>query len=137
VDRHVDGPFDSVVGFFFLHHLVELEPVLQAAARVLRPGAKVAFCEPNAYNPLFYLQILVTPGMTWRGDGGVARMRPGVFASAFARSGLGRPRLRRYGVFPPLITNTAFGGRVEAALEKIPPLGPLLAFQVVSGVRRS
>jgi 2-polyprenyl-3-methyl-5-hydroxy-6-metoxy-1,4-benzoquinol methylase len=137
LDRHVEGPFDAAVGFFFLHHLADIEPVLRAAAGVLRPGAKVAFCEPNAYNPLFYLQILVTPGMTWRGDGGIVRMRPGFFTSAFARSGLTRPRLRRYGIFPPLIANTTLGGRVEAAIEKISPLGPLFAFQVVSGVRQS
>lgn len=137
LDRYVEGPFDAAVGFFFLHHLADLEPTLQAATRVLRRGARVAFCEPNAFNPLFYLQIVVTPGMTWRGDRGVARMRPGVFEGAFVGSGLGKPRLQRYGVFPPLIANTAAGRRTERILERIPPLRPLLAFQIVSGVKRS
>ena len=137
LDRHVEGPFDAAVGFFFLHHLDDLEPVLRAAARVLSPGGRVAFCEPNAFNPLFYLQILATPGMTWRGDGGVARMRPSVFATAFAQSGLDRPRLQRYGLFPPLLANSTLGGRVEPVFEKIPLIRPLLAFQVVSGVRQS
>lgn len=137
LDRHLEGPFDAAVGFFFLHHLADLEPALQAATRVLRPGARMAFCEPNAFNPLFYLQIVVTPGMTWRGDRGVARMRPGVFERAFARSGLGKPRLQRYGVFPPLIANTVAGARIEAIIERIPPFRPILAFQVVSGVRPS
>jgi 2-polyprenyl-3-methyl-5-hydroxy-6-metoxy-1,4-benzoquinol methylase len=137
IDRFLDGPFDAAVGFFFLHHLEELQAVLGAVAKILRPGATAAFCEPNAYNPLFYLQIMVTRRMTWRGDGGVARMRPGIFEKTFTRSGFSRPRLSRYGLFPPFIANTGIGGRLEEMLESLTPIEPLLAFQVVAGVKQS
>ena len=38
------------------------------SSRVLRPGGRVAFCEPVAWNPLYYLQIALTPGMSFSGE---------------------------------------------------------------------
>lgn len=135
VDRHAAGPFDAVVGFFVLHHLPALRPALEAATRLLAPGGRAAFCEPNAWNPFFYLQILVTPGMTFRAEGGVARMRRAAVAPAWVAAGLGALRLRRYGFFPPALANRAAGARWERRLERIRSLGPFLPFQVFSGAR--
>jgi len=45
-----DGAFDAVYGSSVLHH-VRLEPTLREAFRVLRPGGRVVFTEPNALNP--------------------------------------------------------------------------------------
>lgn len=132
VDREAPGPFDAAAGFFFLHHLAALAPLARSLARVLVPGARVAFAEPNAFNPSFYAQILFTPGMTWRGDGGVARMRPGVLGPAFREAGFTDVRIGRYGLFPPALANTRPGARIEEALERLAPLRPVLAFQVFS-----
>ena len=133
VDRHVQGPFDAVVGFFFLHHLPHLGPTLTAAARLLAPGGRMAFCEPNALNPLFYLQILGTRGMTWRGDGGVARMRRRVVGAAFRSAGLESDQVRRYGFFPPALANLEQGARWERRIEALTPLRPILPFQIFAG----
>lgn len=135
VHRHADGPFDAVVGFFFLHHLADPVPALRSAAAVLAPGGTVAFAEPNGWNPLFYLQIALTPGMTFRGDGGVAGMRAGRVLPALRRAGFGRARARRYGLFPPRLANLPAGRRVEARLERLPLPPAVSAFQLFSGVR--
>jgi ubiquinone/menaquinone biosynthesis C-methylase UbiE len=52
--RHTDQRFDRAIGFFTLHHMHDLYAVFQGLCKVLAPGARVAFCEPVAYNPLYY-----------------------------------------------------------------------------------
>lgn len=133
VHRLVPGPFDAAVGFFFLHHLDRLEPLFASLAQVVRPGGRVAFAEPNAWQPLFYAQILLSPTMTWRGDRGVARMRPGVFRRALDAAGFEAFALDRYGLLPPALSNRPVFARLEEAIE--PALGPLAAFQVLSATR--
>lgn len=136
VATEAPGPYDAAVGFFFLHHLPALPSLARGLARVLTPGARVAFCEPNAFNPAFYLQVLLTPGMTWAGEKGIARMRPGVLLPAFAEAGFEDLTLERYGLFPPALANRRPGAAVEEVLELLPPLGPVLAFQILSGTYR-
>lgn len=129
------GPWDAAVGFFFLHHLADLRAAAESLARVLPAGARVAFCEPNAYHLPFYLQIAATPGMTFAGDGGIARMRPGRLLPAFAAAGFRDVETHRYGFFPPAVANTRPGRAVEAALERLPPLAPVRAFQILTATR--
>lgn len=133
MDEVVEGPFDGAVGFFFLHHLPQLTPTLTAVRKLLRPGGRATFVEPNAFNPLFYLQILFTPGMSFEGDGGVARMRPKLLREAYAAAGLEDFSLRRYGFFPPAVSNRPAGAKLEEKLEALSPLRPILPFQVFSG----
>jgi ubiquinone/menaquinone biosynthesis C-methylase UbiE len=45
-----DGAFDAVYGSSILHHL-NLEAALAEVRRVLRPGGRLAFAEPNILNP--------------------------------------------------------------------------------------
>jgi len=47
--------FDAVVGSSVLHH-VDYQRALREAFRVLRPGGRVAFAEPNMLNPQIALQ---------------------------------------------------------------------------------
>lgn len=129
----VSGPFDAVVGFFFLHHLPRLEPTLDGARAVLADGGQVAFCEPNAYNPLVYLQVTFTPGMTWRGEPSVPKMRPSVVFPMLSRLGFLDLRTDLYGALPPVISNTPLGGRAEHAVERIPLLRPLSAYRIFAG----
>ena len=97
------------------------------------PGGRIAFLEPNPYNPLYYVQMTITPGMTWEGDRGMLRMRRSVIFEAMAGAGLERPAHRRFGFFPPFLANASGGREVEATLERVRPLEPVLPFQLFRG----
>ena len=127
------GGFDAVVGFFALHHLHDLGASFEAMTRLLSPGGTIAFLEPNPYNPLYYVQLAVTPGMTWEGDRGMVRMRRDVIFGAMKAAGLQELALRRFGFFPPFLANRPAGRRVEATLERVRPLERVLPFQLFRG----
>ena len=130
---HLGQRFDAVVGFFTLHHLHELEASFAAMARLLRPGGRIAFLEPNPLNPLYYVQIALSPGMTWAGDKGILQMRPRTVFEAMRTAGLDDRALRRFGFFPPFVANRRWGSRAEDVLERFPLWRPLLPFQLFCG----
>lgn len=131
----LEGAFDDVMGFFVLHHIVDIEASFRSVLRLLKPGGRCVFVEPNAYNPLFYVQILLTPGMTWAGDKGVAGMRAGRVLSAMGAAGLSGCRVERFGFFPPFLANRPGGAAWERRLERLSVLRPVLPFQVFYGER--
>ena len=50
-----EGPFDAVIGSSILHHL----PITEAIAniyRLLKPGGRMSFAEPNMLNPQVFLE---------------------------------------------------------------------------------
>lgn len=57
---HRDGTFDAVYGSSILHHL-DVEAALAEALRVLRPGGRIAFTEPNILNPQVAWMFVVGP----------------------------------------------------------------------------
>jgi SAM-dependent methyltransferase len=132
VSAHTAARFDRAIGFFTLHHMHDLGLIFRALAKVLKPGAIVAFCEPVAYNPLYYVQIALTPRMTWKGDGGVVRMRPGVVLPALRQAGFGETRATPFGFFPPFVTNRRWGAAAESLMERARVFAPLHAFQIFS-----
>ena len=131
VSSEFNNKFDKVIGFFTLHHFMNLEIYLQAMSRVLKPGGSIIFLEPNAYNPLYYFQIMFSPTMSWAGDKGVAMMTSKKFKGAAAYAKLEKPTLHKYGFFPPFVVNNPAGRWAEAMLEKIKFLEGISAFQIV------
>jgi SAM-dependent methyltransferase len=131
------GRYDAVIGFFALHHFHDLDACFQAMARLLAPGGRAVFLEPNPYNPLYYAQILLTPGMSWRSERGIAEMRPERVFRAMASAGLAEPALRRFGFLPPLLTNAPGGERAEELLERFPVWRRALPFQLFRGTLRA
>lgn len=131
----LDGAFDAVVGFFVLHHVHELTACLEAAARLVRPGGRVAFIEPNPVSPLYYVQIALTPEMSWHGERGMLRMTAEHMFPAMAAAGLADLRFRRFGLFPPFVTNRRPGARLEAALEGTRLPSPTRPFHLFAAAR--
>lgn len=126
--------FDRVIGFFTLHHMHNLEVAFRGVRSVLLPGAKVAFCEPLARNPLYYLQIATTPGMHWRAEKGIVNMRSSVVFSAMKAAGLTTIARYSYGFFPPFIVNQKWGARLEDVLNRYNSLQMGHAFQIFCAV---
>ncbi len=127
------GRFDAVIGFFTLHHLHDLGGCLRAMRDLARPGGRIVFLEPNPLNPLYYLQMLVVPGMSWSGDKGILTMREGKVFGAMRDAGLARPSAERFGFLPPFAVNRSWGARAEGTLERVRLWSPLLPFQLFRG----
>lgn len=118
VAQHIAEPFDHAVGFFVLHHLRDFDQVFSGLARALKPGATVAFCEPVAWNPLYYAQILLTPGMRFAGEPSLTSMRPSTILPALRRAGFVDTKAHGYGYFPPQLKNHQVGDTVEQWLDR-------------------
>jgi len=132
----LNGRYDALVGFFVLHHLADLPQAFRSMALLLRPGGRVVFLEPNPLNPLYYIQILITPGMSWPAERGILNMRPRLISQAMEQAGLRLTAMVRYGFFPPFLSNHRWGGLSERILEKVPLWHPFLPFQLFRGDRR-
>lgn len=133
---HLESQFDALIGFFTLHHLHDLELCFASMAKLVKPGGRIAFLEPNALNPLYYVQVAITPGMTWKGDRGIVDMRKGRVFRAMKSAGLTDLRVDRFGYFPPFISNTNAGAKVERVMEAI-TLKAMLPFQLFGAVRQN
>ncbi|MBI5419764.1 MAG: glycosyltransferase [Deltaproteobacteria bacterium] len=133
--KKLEGRFDAVIGFFTLHHLHDMDLCFEAMARLLKPGGRLAFLEPNPYNLLYYVQILLTPRMTWEGDGGIVRMRRKTIFDTMRRASLSRVRMERFGFLPPFLADRRWGAAMEARLERVPVWRAVLPFQLFGGER--
>lgn len=129
--KELEGAFDVVIGFFMLHHLHELELCFRGMARMLRPGGRIAFLEPNPFNPLYYLQVGLTPGMTWQAERGMLQMRRSPLEAALLGAGFHRLRIERFGFFPPALANHPLGAKFENLLERVPVWKGMLPFQLI------
>lgn len=129
VAEGLEPTFDLIAGFFMLHHLPAVEPYFQVARRLLKPGGRFVFVEPNPRNPLYAVQITLTPGMRWREEGGVYRMWPGAVQKAAERAGFSDFAVHCHGALPrgPYNLMARFG--MERMPEIITPR-PLRPFQV-------
>jgi SAM-dependent methyltransferase len=127
--------FDVVLGFFVLHHLRDINIGVAAMSRMLKPGGRMVLLDANGWNPLFYLQILMTTGMSWRGDKGMAKMRPAVVFEAMRSAGLTRPAVSRFGFLPAFVVDRPWGSRLDLVIDRFPLPDVFHAFQIFSGHR--
>jgi 2-polyprenyl-3-methyl-5-hydroxy-6-metoxy-1,4-benzoquinol methylase len=126
------GRYDVVTGFFVLHHVHDLAAAFRGAASLLRPGGRMAFCEPNPFFLGYVAQIAMTPNMSFRGEAGILQMRERVMIEAATQAGLESFRVNRFGLFPPSLANHDRAGGWEERLERIPLVGRIRAFQIFS-----
>jgi SAM-dependent methyltransferase len=126
------GRFDGITGFFFLHHVEDLTAVLAGTKRCLAPGGKAVFIEPNPAFPGYYIQIAITPGMTWRGEKGILNMRASALARSARAAGFEIFKETSFGAFPPLLANLRVGRKVETVIERIPGWHRVGAFRLIT-----
>lgn len=129
LDR-MQGGFDAMVGYFMLHHLPELDRYFRSAHRMLRPGGRMVFVEPNPFHPLYPVQIACTPGMRWQAERGIYRLTPKGLRRAAAAAGFPGVRIRRYGSIPRAPYNGLARLRCERMLEPFVP-GIARPFQAI------
>ena len=103
--------------------------------RLLKPGGKIIFLEPNPYNPLFHMQIWFTPGMSYKGEKGLKDMTKKKLFQSLSFSGYENVQIERFGVFPPQVYNKKFGGKIDHAISSIKPLSHVMAFQLISATK--
>lgn len=119
--RASDERFAAMLGFFLLHHLVELDECFAAAFERLRDGGRMVFCEPNPAHPLYPVQISLTPGMNWHAERGIYRLWPGQIRAAAHRAGFSRVEIGYYGALPRQPYNWLARFGRERALEPLVP----------------
>jgi SAM-dependent methyltransferase len=125
----LDPSYTLLAGFFMLHHLHELEPYFRVARRLLLPGGRFVFVEPNPLNPLYLVQIICTPGMRLREESGIYRMWPKAIQRAAEAAGFEGFRTLRYGFLPRGPYNLAARIGVERWPEYLTAM-PLRPFQI-------
>ncbi|MGH8516022.1 MAG: class I SAM-dependent methyltransferase [Panacagrimonas sp.] len=134
VSSKLEPEFDVVAGFFMLHHLPSHDPYIAAAARLLRPGGRMIFIEPNPMNPFYPVQITLTPGMRWSAEGGIYRLWPQRLRRAAANAGLNGIQLRHYGALPRQPYNWLAPRGLERLPEYLTPR-PLRPFTILTARR--
>lgn len=132
VMEDLEPTYTLLAGFFMMHHLHELEPYFRAARRLLLPGGRFVFVEPNPLNPLYLVQIICTPGMRLREEAGIYRMWPSAIQRAAEAAGFADFRTHRYGFLPRAPYNLAARAGMERWPEYLTPR-QLRPFQIFTG----
>jgi SAM-dependent methyltransferase len=121
---YANGSFDLVYGSSVLHHL-HLDAALAEAHRVLRPGGRLVFAEPNAVNPQLLLLFHVAPlrrrfGVS-QDEMAFSRLRA---RGALLRAGFGEVTVQPYDFLHPSTPRRLVGavGRLSLWLERVPLL---------------
>lgn len=129
IDPALFGKYDHVIGFFMLHHLFDLDKAFGQIAKLVKPGGRVSFIEPNPNCPLFWAQITFMPTMSWKAEKGIFNLGKRNLRGIIERAGLKNPQISQYGILPPFARNWRGAAVVEAGFDKIAPLRPIAAFR--------
>lgn len=126
----LEAEFDLIAGFFVLHHLPDLDSYFLAARKMLRRGGRMVFVEPNPFNPLYPVQILLTPDMEWEQEAGIYRLWPQQLSRAAAKANFQASRIYRYGALPRAPYNLLSRWGLERVPEWLTPrfLRPFTVF---------
>jgi SAM-dependent methyltransferase len=129
----VGDPVDFAVGLFILHHIPDYEGAIRNVSRLVRPGGRVAFLEPNRRNPLFLAQVLACKDMSWEAEKDLFNLSEKKIVHAYEKAGLTQIRCERLGFFPPQIINRfAWSRALEERIEAAGVFSPVLPFLLIT-----
>lgn len=133
-----DASLDAVVGSSILHH-VELGPAVAEMRRVLRPGGRACFTEPNLLNPQIAVQKNVPAIKRWAGDSpDESAFFRWPLAGAFRAAGFELVRVEPFDFVHPALPARLVGvaARAGSVLERIPVLREIAGSLYVEAVAR-
>src|SRR3989338_5132381 len=105
--------FDKVIGFYILHHLNSLTDDMARLHRLMKNGGRVVFVEPNPFNIMFYLQLLVEKDMRWEFEKGILKMTKSYLTKTLLEVGYSEITVKPFGFLPPFAINTKIGLAIE------------------------
>lgn len=131
------GSFDAVIGCSILHHL-PLRPALAEALRVLRPGGRFWFSEPNMMNPQTALErnVRFIGRLLQNSPGETAHFRRPM-ARALNEAGFAEVSVEPFDFVHPLVPGPLlpFVERLGAVLERIPLVREVAGSLAISAIR--
>jgi SAM-dependent methyltransferase len=131
-----DGAFDAVYGSSILHHL-DLRVALAELYRVLRPGGRLVFAEPNLLNPQIALSFHVLP-RRWNGfsDDEMAFTRFAV-VRLLREAGFADATSEPYDFLHPIVPGPLVGlvARLSLWLEHVPLVREIAGSQIIRARR--
>lgn len=124
--------FDAVTGFFMLHHLVEIERAFVGMKQLLKPDGRLIFVDTNPHCPLYYLQIFLSPSMSWEAEKGILNLTDAKLKKALSNAGFRDIAIENYGILPPPLKNRRAGNWFEKQFNRIGFLKPVAAFKFIT-----
>ncbi|HUQ30351.1 MAG TPA: class I SAM-dependent methyltransferase [Candidatus Paceibacterota bacterium] len=130
-----DGAFDVVYGSSVLHHL-DFDQSLAELFRVLKPGGRMVFGEPNMLNPQIFVQKNVPIIKKWAGDSpdetAIVRF---TFARRMQKIGFSHIHIIPYDFLHPAIPAALipFFDTVGKTIERIPLLKEIAGSVIIYG----
>lgn len=88
----------AVIGADILHH-VDMKTYLPILYRILTPGGRIAFSEPNAWHIPWYIHW-AKKGIPWSIEKGVQQMTEGAIIDLLRRVGFHEIRIEGHGLIP-------------------------------------
>ncbi|MFA6404792.1 MAG: class I SAM-dependent methyltransferase [Candidatus Paceibacterota bacterium] len=131
----VDNEFDVVFGSSILHHL-DFIPALTEILRVLKPGGRMVFAEPNMLNPQIFVQKNIPFIKKWLGDSpdetAIIRWK---FARLMKRIGFIDISIFTYDFLHPSTPNIFLSlvNKIGKLVEKIPLLREISGSVIIFG----
>lgn len=124
--------FDAITGFFMLHHLVDIKSAFVGMKKLLKPGGRLLFVDTNPLCPLYYLQIFLSPTMSWEAEKGILNLTNKKLEDSLNNAGFCDIAIKNYGILPPPLKNRRGGNWFEKQFDRIELLKPVAAFKLIT-----
>lgn len=124
--------YDTIIGAFMLHHLVDINAALKQIRSMLNSSGKIVFLDVNPFCPLYYLQITLSPSMSWKAEKGLINLTPRKITRGLLNAGFSNIKIEKYGIAPPEIRNRSMGEVIDNTFDALTFLNNFAAFQLIS-----